>query len=115
MNEIEILSFRDRHRFSLMIVFAILISATLVAISIALYYNSGASQLDLSRPGYKNVRAQVKNDENGFNSFSSTGAIDQSAITEFNELFLNQAKKVKDASAFSGDPLNPDALGLTVN
>lgn len=115
MSENEELSFRDRHRFSLMIFLAISIATVLVATSMSLYYNSGAAQLDLSRPGYKNIRTQVTNDESDLNSFSATGPIDKDVINDFKTIYSAQAQKIKAANAFSGDPLDPSALGLTVD
>ncbi|HPF30929.1 MAG TPA: hypothetical protein PLO25_01270 [Candidatus Saccharibacteria bacterium] len=112
MNETDELTFRYRYRFLLMIISTIIIAIVLVSISISMYYKSGAAQLDLSRPGYKSVRSQVTNDETG--SFSATGNIDQSVINEFKDLYYSQAKKIKEANAFSGDPLDPVSLWETV-
>lgn len=115
MNEVEELTFRDRHCFSLMIVFAILMVILLVSVSMTLYYRSGAAQLDLSRPGYKSIRTQVDNYGSDFNNFAATGDINQTVITQFKEFYSEQAQKIKAANAFSGDPLDPSALDLTVS
>lgn len=105
-------TFIRKHSLLLMIIFSILISSVLVWISINIYYKSGAAQLDLSRPGYMGVRSQVETGDSGFQDYSETGPIDSSAINEFKLLFDKQAKKVKAANAFGGDPLSPDALGI---
>lgn len=107
-------SFMGEHRFSLLIIFAILIASGLVLISMSIYYNSGAAQLDLSRPGYKAVRAQVTTSDSDFQNYSATGPINQSAISEFKILYARQAQKTESVDAFGGDPLNPSALELTV-
>ncbi len=120
MNEAQITidsdehSFRDEHRFSIMIVFAILVALALVMISMAIYYGSGAAQLDLSRPGYKSIRAQVENSDSDFQNYSATGQINQSTINEFKTLYYKQAQKIESVDAFSGDPLSPDSLGIGV-
>jgi hypothetical protein len=103
----------SKHRFFLMIMLAIIISLILVTASLALYNSSGAAQLDLSRPGYKDVRAQVVNNDD-FQNYSSTGPINQTTITEFETLYEQQAAKIESVDAFGGDPLSPDALGLNV-
>lgn len=111
MNEsIEI--FRGKRQFILMIILAIAITFIMVVISMALYDSSGAAQLDLSRPGYKDVRAQVVNNDD-LHNYPSTGAIDQTTIDEFKLLLNQQIKKAELIDAFGGDPLSPDALGIS--
>jgi hypothetical protein len=108
----ETLSFRDKHLFSLMIIGAIMIALALVIISMELYNSSGAAQLDLSRPGYKDVRAQVVSNDD-FKDYSSSGPIDQAAVNEFVSIYNQQAKKTESVDAFGGDPLSADALGIS--
>ena len=115
MNEelkIEDLSFWDQHRYMLLIAISIGISAVLVGISMALYVSSGASQLDLSRPGYSAVQDQVVKPDSAFNSFDANGAIDKKTVNQFNDLYVKQASKAQSVDAFSGDPLNPSIIGL---
>lgn len=114
MNKLHAIDiFHSKHRFELMIVLAILISSVMVMISMSLYDNSGAAQLDLSRPGYKDVRAQVVIGDD-FKTYPSTGSINWTTVTEFKSLFNQQAKKIELIDAFSGDPLSPDALGISI-
>lgn len=106
-------SFRSKHRFMLLIIISILVSSGLILISMALYNRSGAAQLDLSRPGYIDVRAQATTSDSDIKYYSSTGSIDQSSISEFKLLFDQQAQKVKLTDAFGSDPLSPEALGIS--
>ncbi|HEU4830820.1 MAG TPA: hypothetical protein VFS65_01460, partial [Candidatus Saccharimonadales bacterium] len=69
--------------------------------------------LDLSRPGYQAVRSQAASNDTSFKEYSSTGPINQSSLDEFKSLYEEQATRVKVADAFSGDPLSPEALGLS--
>lgn len=110
---VDELPFWNRHNFLLLIILTILISSVLVLISMNIYYSSGAAQLDLSRPGYKGVRSQAVTSDSDFQNYSSTGPINQSAITEFKLLYDQQAKKTKAVDAFGGDPLSLDALGIS--
>ena len=105
------LTFQEKHQFSLMIILAILVSSVLVAISMTMYYSSGAAQLDLSRSGYKDVRAKVKS-ANDFQDYSDSGAINQTTINEFKTLYNKQIKDIKSVDAFGGDPLKSEALGM---
>lgn len=101
-----------RHKFATMLGLSILATFLLVFVSMSMYNNSGAAQLDLSRPGYKSVRDKaVKNDED-FQSYSNTGVVNQKTISEFQALFSKQTNRIKSVDAFGGDPLSPEALGI---
>ena len=109
----EELNFYGRHRFFLLIFFSIIISFSLVTISIAMYNSSGAAQLDLSRPGYKDVRSQAITNDNDFKTFPNTGSVTQKVIDEFESAYSKQSQKTQSVDAFGGDPLSPDALGIS--
>jgi len=104
------ISFRARHSFLLFIVVSILIASVVIVISMIMYNGSGAAQLDLSRPGYVNVRSQATTNGDDFQMYSSTGVISKDVIVEFKALYDSQAQKIKVVDAFGGDPLSPDAL-----
>lgn len=113
-NEItEERSFKDKHSFLLFITLSITVACVIVTISMAMYNSSGAAQLDLSRPGYKSVRAQAGKDDGDFQTFSASGPISKDVINDFKTIYTKQAQKIKAVDAFGGDPLNPDALGLS--
>lgn len=106
----EQLTFWAKHRFVLLIVITILIAFILVVVSLIMYYTSGASQLDLSRPGYKSVSDQIVDRSDGVAEYSSFGPIDKASIEEFKELFNAQVSSATTVDAFGGDPLNPAIL-----
>jgi len=106
-------SFIDKYRFLIMIIISVAIAFLMVAISLALYKSSGAYQLDLSRPGYNDVRDKIINEDN-IQNYSDTGTIDQASITSFKSLYAEQENKAQAVDAFSGDPLSPENLGLVV-
>lgn len=117
MNEMQLIMPKQgplgsKQRFIIMIAGSILITFLLVSISMAIYNGSGAAQLDLSRPGYKSVRAQLITGDNNLQKFPSGGQITQSTIDDFKKIYAQQADKIKAADAFNGDPLSPEALGL---
>jgi hypothetical protein len=119
MSDLKIISsiedsvFVSKHRFVIMIVASIVVASVLVAVGLFLYNSSGAAQLDLSRPGYKDVRTKVVNDDS-FKDYSGSGSINQAAINDFKLLYSEQAKKIELVDAFGGDPLSPVALGMSV-
>lgn len=106
------LSVSSRNRFLLFIALSLIVSGFLVVVSMFMYNSSGAAQLDLSRPGYVDVRSRAVNSDSDFQNYSSTGNINQDSINEFKAIFDQQAQKIKVVDAFSGDPLNPDSLGI---
>jgi len=105
--------FWTRHRYLLLIAISMAIAAVLVGISMDLYVSSGASQLDLSRPGYKAVQDKVVKPDRAFDSFDANGPIDKTSADEFSSLYKKQADKAQAVDAFSGDPLNPSIIGLS--
>jgi len=80
----------------------------------ALYTSSGAAQLDLSRPGYSAVTSQAVKNDNDFENYANYGDLDKNSINEFRALYSRQSTKAKAVDAFSGDPLDPNALELNV-
>lgn len=100
----------SRWRFILLIGGSVSVALLLVAVSIALYFSSGTAQLDLSRPGYKSVRSQSKEDP--YTGFSSSGSIDEQALNDFQKLYQEQANKATSLEPFTGDALNDSTLGI---
>ncbi len=104
--------FWGRHSLAIMITGSVVISCLLVWVSLYLYNTSGAAQLDLSRPGYVDVRDKTVDSTSDFQNYAITGQIDQASIDEFKNLYDDQANKIKMADAFKGDPLSFDSLGI---
>ncbi|MEP6710647.1 MAG: hypothetical protein ABJA64_02925 [Candidatus Saccharibacteria bacterium] len=102
----------SKNRFVMMIIGTIGISLLLVAIAMALYASSGAAQVDLSRPGYKDIRNQAKGDDPSFDGFPGVGTINKSALEEFQKLFSKQANDATSVKAFDTDVLSDSALRI---
>jgi len=111
--QIEIAEVINRHQFGFMVAIAIILASILVIVSMSLYYSSGTAQLDLSRPGYVDIRDQIDNSDD-LQNYPSTGVITTSVLTEFKLLFDQKVSKIESVDTFGGDPLNPDGLGLTL-
>ena len=100
-----------QHRFLLLVGISIAIALMLVAVSLKLYYSSGAAQLDLSRPGYEAVSEQSgKTDV--YEGFPATGAIDQKAIEEFRAMYKERAEQATNVDSFGGDVMSDKALSI---
>ncbi len=112
--EIEQASIASRfseHRLMLLVVGAIIVSLFLVAVSMALYVQSGAAQLDLSRPGYKSVQDKAQPFDN-FQGFSSDGPINSSTLKDFKQLYNKQAMQASGPDAFGSDALSNQSLRI---
>ncbi len=90
---------------------SVLIALILTGISLWLYGASGTQQLDLSRPGYKKLQAKVDTDPIS-QSFLANGPMSLKEIEKFKALYNSAVDKAIKADAFSGDPLNPESLGI---
>lgn len=109
--EAQHVGFWQQHRFLIMVGGAIVLSLFMVGIALSSYHNSGTAQLDLSRPGYQEVREQV--DREGDNRrFSANGPLDEAALTEFRELYDEQAKSAQAEGSFAPEALSDEALEL---
>lgn len=101
----------ERHRFLLLVGLTIVVSLFLVGVALDLYGSSGAAQLDLSRPGYQSVRAQVDRGDD-FDGFSATGPIDKASLDQFRKLYETQADQAKAVDSFGGDVMSDQALSI---
>lgn len=98
--------------FTLLIVGAIVISFILVVIAMALYLNSGAAQLDLSRPSYQAVRKKALKSER-FDGFDSSKPLDKNNLDNFEKLYKQKRDEVRStADALSSDALSDKALEI---
>lgn len=100
-----------KHRFMALIAGVILVATFLVGVALERYNNSGAAQVDFSRPGYQAVRSQVKKDTNT-KTFPSTGQLDKAAIEDFKKLYNDRYDRVKNTTAFDPKTLSNDTLQL---
>lgn len=99
-----------RQKFVWMIVLAMVLATLFTIVALRLYNTSMAAQLDLSRPGFEQVRAGV--DQTEVAAFESTGAITEETVTEFQELYNEEYAKTK-TNQYSSDTLTDEALGMT--
>jgi hypothetical protein len=80
-------------------------------VALSLYNSSGAAQLDLSRPGYKDVRDLAKRDTTS-KSFPTNGVLDKEALDLFSKLYGEQSAKVVSADSFDASAISEESLQL---
>jgi hypothetical protein len=92
-------------------IFAVIaITILLTTISMALYITSGASGLDLSRPGFDASRSAAQTGDTP--TFSSTGKLTTKDIEAFTKLYNEQRDTLKKIGSFDDQALTDEALGL---
>lgn len=84
----------------------------LVLISMHVYYVSGTFQLDLSRPEYTPVRAQIEKESKTKQTFDAQGSIDNQVLDDFLTQYKNEADRAVKAQAYSNNVLSDEQLGL---
>lgn len=99
-----------RNELAIFITLSLIVASALVSVSMFIYVASGASLLDLSRPSYKSVRTEVKDEQ--FEGFSASGDVTKETLDKFNELYQRQITPVTGDDAFSGESLSDAALGI---
>lgn len=102
----------QRHKLPAFLAAVILLAVALVVVSVLVYYRTGAYQLDLSRPEYKDVRSQIEKDKKDDTLFEAQGPVDQAVLDNFLELYQVEADKALKADAFGTDVLSNEQLGI---
>ncbi len=100
-----------RHQLLMLLIGSITAALLLTVVSVFIYTQSGAAQLDLSRPGYRAVSDKVEYGPD-MDTYDSTGPVTADSLKDFTTLYTEQSEKAKAVDAFSGDPLNPEVLGF---
>ena len=95
------LSTMREHRFSVMIC---------GVIAIAMYNTSGAAQVDLSRPGFQEVRKQAARDA-APETYSTEGSVTKESLDEFKKMYQQRRSKIADGT-FDPNVLSDESLQL---
>ena len=101
-----------RHKLPAFLVAVVILAGVLVVISVSVYYRSGAYQLDLSRPEYKDVRSQIEKDKKVNDLFDAQGPVDEATLNDFLKQYQEEADKALKADAFGTDVLSNEQLGI---
>jgi len=99
-----------RHRLPVFIVIVIGIALGMTSISMTLYVITGASGLDMSRPGYEKARKEVTREQQP--EFSAIGGLKESDYQEFLKQYNAQRKILDSLSTFDQESLSDQSLGL---
>lgn len=92
---------------------AIVICLLLTVFSVLLYAITGTSKLDLSRPGYEDVRRKVAKVQPGEGSFEPSGPLDGKIIDDYLKKYQKQSQNLSKYDSFDPKLLDDAALGLS--
>ncbi len=93
---------------------SIIIAIGLVLFSMHLYNQSGAAQLDLSRPVYEDVRSQAWQSKK-FDGFDTGQDLNEESLEGFEDMFKEKRDQLREyANAFSPADISDETLGIEV-
>ena len=100
-----------RNKLYMLIAGVIGISLLLVSVAMGIYNSSGAAQLDLSGPGFKDVQKGVQ-EEKDTTSYPSDGAFDQEAFDSFREMYDERVDAINAINGYDPAAVNNDSFNL---
>ena len=107
-------SFITSHRFFFAITAVVVLSLLLTVFSLVLYVVTGTSKLDLSRPGYEEVRQKVVKTPLRENAFEPNGTLNSKIINDYLEKYKKQSQALNKYDTFDPHLLDDTPLGLTL-
>lgn len=111
---------RKINDFTIFISCSLVVAFCLAGFSLWLYGDSGAAQLDLSRPSYQEARKKAQEEkekekaEEKDKEFSASGDVDKKTIDEFEKIYNEKLKKL-NGEMFRDDVLSDDNLNIGDN
>lgn len=100
-----------KNRLTLLITGVIAVTFVLVSVAMTIYNSSGAAQLDLSGPGFKDVQKGVQ-EEKDVTAYPGSGAFDKAAFDEFTKLYDERVNAIKATNGFDPAAVNNDSFNL---
>lgn len=98
---------------------ALILATTFVSISLWIYQEGGAAQLDLSRPSYQEARKQARKEaqeeakkQKKSSEFIVEGDLTRKKIEDFEKIFTDRIKRI-EGDFFDSKTLSDETLNLT--
>lgn len=108
-----IVKYKNTYKLTFAILIAITIAMALTVVSVALYIATGTSKLDLSRPGYEEVRKKVSTEkEEDKSAFSPVGTIDKKLLDDYLVKYKKQQQRLKNYDTYEPKNIEDAQLGL---
>ncbi len=102
-----------RYRLLFSIGSAIVVCLLLTVFSVSLYVITGTSKLDLSRPGYEEVRKKVTRATVNESAFGSNGPLNAKIVNDYLKKYKKQSQDLSKYDNFDPKLLDDAPLGLS--
>jgi hypothetical protein len=103
----------NRYKLAFAITGAVIICLLLTVFSVVLYAITGTAKLDLSRPGYEEVRRQISKKSPSDTSFEPNGSLSSAIITDYLKEYKKQSSAINKYDNFNPRLLDDGSLGLS--
>ena len=103
---------RGRNKLYLLIFGVVAIALLLVGIAMGVYNSSGAAQLDLSGPGFKDVQKGVQEDKD-VTSYPASGSLDKASFDSFKKMYDERLRAVNAINGYDPAAVSNDTFNLT--
>lgn len=100
-----------RNKLYLLIGGVIVIALLLVTIAMSVYNSSGAAQLDLSGPGFKDVQKSVQ-EEKDTTSYPANGQFDKASFDSFKKMYDERVHAINAINGYDPAAVNNDSFNL---
>lgn len=100
-----------RNKLYLLIGGVIMISILLVGIAMSVYNSSGAAQLDLSGPGFKDVQKGVQ-EEKDTASYPASGQFNKASFDSFKKMYDERIHAINAINGYDPAAVNNDSFNL---
>lgn len=100
-----------RNKLYVLIAGVLAITFVLVGVAMGVYNSSGAAQLDLSGPGFKDVQKDVQ-EEKDTTSYPANGPFDKAAFNDFKKMYDERVNAVKAINGYDPAAVNNDSFNL---
>lgn len=100
-----------KNKLYLLICGVIAISLLLVGIAMGVYNSSGAAQLDLSGPGFKDVQRGVQEEKDSV-SYPANGEFDKASFDSFKKMYDERVHAINAINGYDPAAVNNDAFNL---
>lgn len=103
---------KSLHKFLLALCVAVVVALTMTVISVVMYVTSGVSSIDLSRPGFEQVRKDLK-ESDATPTFDPTGPLNSAVVDQFIQTFNGQSTETRSFGGFNDTAIDDGSIGLT--
>lgn len=108
----KIINWIKSHQLVMFLFGACVLTVASTVAGLVIYKVSGAYKFDLSRPGYEDVREDIKDDDDNTMPFPTNGVLDPDAIQDFRDRYHRITDRLNKMNDYDAEVLSDENLGL---